>query len=522
MNVLIISAPFYKQADTVLDSINAFTTYGNMKYKVVFTTNGDITISLGDFDAVILHYSLIKYPFKFKLPLSPELSVKLRLFTGIKVAMVQDEQRSCMERLQFLNGIKLNHLFSVAPADVIEILYPERIRDFTVSTVLTGYITNRLISNWHHSRAENQRDFDAIYRGRVLPDWYGETSLLKNHISDEILKVANLANLRVDVSSNESARIYGENWLKFLTTGYVAVGTPSGSGRLDMYGKYPESFVPNLPENFAVDDPIDANYFVISPKVFEYISSNCLLALTAGRYSEIAIENRHFLALSENAENLPEIVKFSVSKHGESMRLKCVDEILFNKNYHISNYVIQVETIINSLFSRNKDFNATGLSPRFETLTEKVKIEFQDSFSSSLKRRFRSCRYFLQNSALMFSVLGLVLSLRVFKGLLHRTLDWRFVQICFFMVGVTKLDPAITFTITKEDVNEFEILIDDPQLYQGIFFRKSNFGKSKISLNLGAIDVACGLTSNCKIPYSLVQDLVKQINGFNRFDQSYL
>lgn len=519
MNVLIISAPFYRQADTVLDSLYAFGLYGNMNYKTVFTVNGDLAVSLESYDVVILHYSLIKFPFRYHLPISPDLSIKLRLFTGVKLAMVQDEQRSCMERLQFLNGIKLNHLFSVAPSDVIETLYPARIRNFSVSTILTGYVTNRLLSNWDNSRSESHRALDAVYRGRVLPDWYGDASLLKNDISSEILKVAELANLRVDVSSKESARIYGDNWLNFLRTGYVAVGTPSGSGRLDIYGKYPESFVPSLPQHEVVDSPINADYFVISPKIFEYISSNCLLALTSGRYSEIAIENRHFLTLSDDAENLPEIVEFANSKSGERMRQKCVEEILFNESYHISSYVVLFEEKILSYLSKTNGFYVNASVIEVKGLSQRVKSEFQDSLSSRLKRRLRVATFFFQNCSSMFAVLGLLLSWRMIKGLTQRKLDWNFLEICFFMARASLLSPLINFTVTKINENHLEIAISDPQLYQNVYFKKSDFKQSAINLNLGGIDLAYGFSSDCNVSYFLVEDLILKMSKFNQFDQ---
>ena len=124
MNILVIAGANESQAATVNDSISSLSLYGSLNYKLSRTINGDIEDNLNDFDGILVHYSAISYPFKFHAPLSPSLTLKIRYFKGIKAATVQDEQRASYERLAFLNGLGICHLFSVSPTDLIETLYP--------------------------------------------------------------------------------------------------------------------------------------------------------------------------------------------------------------------------------------------------------------------------------------------------------------------------------------------------------------------------------------------------------------
>lgn len=138
MKIAIIAAPFSDQASTVRDSISCFFNFGNFDYSLIFLRGGEIRQRLDYFDAVIVHYSVVAFPYRYPLPISSIAALRISKFKGLKLAFVQDEQRSGLERLEFLNSLKINHLFSVAPEEMHEILYPETQRHFSISRVLTG------------------------------------------------------------------------------------------------------------------------------------------------------------------------------------------------------------------------------------------------------------------------------------------------------------------------------------------------------------------------------------------------
>ena len=349
MNILIIAGADQAQASTVIDSISSLWEYGTHSYTLKRTINGELDTDFSGFEGILIHYSAIGYPHKYHAPLSPSLTIRIRYFKGLKLATVQDEQRGCLERLAFLNGLRISHLFSVSPPNLIETLYPSKIRNFTVSTILTGYVSEDHISRVNSLEIENAKVKDVVYRGRELPEWYGHVGSQKSNIAKSIASEAYKYGLIVDVDSSEASRIYGDKWFDFLNEGLVAVGTPSGSDFLDMYGVHSEPWVPRKKTVRTFPKPINAAYSVISPRVFDYISNGCLLALTRGSYSDIPIKNRHYLELNDDASNITEIVKFAKSHNGLLMRKNAISEILLNQDFHISAYVKAIEAQIDSI-----------------------------------------------------------------------------------------------------------------------------------------------------------------------------
>lgn len=357
MNIAIIAAPISNQASVVYDSIECFSKFGYNHYEIVQLIRGDIRIDLNLFDGVIVHYSTIAYPYKYELPLSSLAAMKLYKFKGTKVALVQDEQRAGYERLHFFQAIGISHLFSVAPPQVAAILYPEKERNFSVSTVLTGYISEKHKEVAKRNIPLIERELDLVYRGRKLPDWMGSTGTIKGTI-DEIAKnkiTAQDNQYRVDVSSDENQRIYGDKWFHFLTKGRVAIGTPSGSDFLDLWGTHGESWLPS--SRYVVDitrQLTPARYQVVSPRYFDYVASGNLVALTPGEYSGIPEE---FCTLDADLSNLIEILDFGKSKTAQ-LKVNKAKELLFDKKeLTYAKFVSDIEKVISHLSGQKYPMN---------------------------------------------------------------------------------------------------------------------------------------------------------------------
>ena len=348
MKIVIVSAPFSAQASTVRDSLESFVKYGNFNYKLITLKRGEINESLEDYDALILHYSCIALPYRYHQPLSAFSSMRIQEFKGLKLALVQDEQRAGYERLRFFNMIGINHLFSVAESNLYEILYPSSKREFSVSTVLTGYISEEHIAVAKRKIPLKARRFDLVYRGRQLPEWMGKTGTIKGEIPKMIAKDSRLTKFAISANSSEESRLYGQSWYDFLQSSRVSICTPSGSDFLDLDGKYPESWIPNLrPQSTQRDAPIAGTYQVISPRFFDSVSAGNLIALTPGLYSNIPMVNS-YIPVSDDLVELPEILKFSQSKSAQKIVDICQKNILENEKLHFSFFVKTIEEKIAS------------------------------------------------------------------------------------------------------------------------------------------------------------------------------
>ena len=345
----IIAPELRLQASTVRESIECFSKYGHFKYSFIPLKRGRILDNLNNFNALIIHYSAIAFPFRYHLPISASAIWQIHSFGGVKIALVQDEQRAGIERLQFLNNLKIDHLFSVAPEELYSILYPDNERNFSISTVLTGYVSDSHLHTATKDIPLVDRSIDLSYRGRRLPSWMGNTGTLKGDIPILIKNNPNMTRFLIDVSSSETDRIYEHEWYNFLLNSRVSIGTPSGSDYLDLHGKYQENWVPRYNENGSgIQDPVEARYQVISPRFFDYVAAGNLIALTPGEYSNIPKDHLH-KRLSSSLSNLHEILDFS--KTDEAQRIVNLSKIEFLQNpfLHFRYFVSLCEERISNL-----------------------------------------------------------------------------------------------------------------------------------------------------------------------------
>lgn len=376
MNIGVIFSPNASTATTVQDSIECFSKYGNNNYFLVKLSKGEIYQDIKNFDALIIHYSCIAYPYRYHLPISAISSLKIKDFKGIKIAMVQDEQRSVHERLKFFNEIEISHLFSVANEDLHEAFYPSNIRNFTVSTVLTGYVSEKHIELSKKNILLVGRELDFAYRGRILPLWMGKNSALKGQIQEIITANPRMQKYNISVSSSENSRLYGNDWFKFLLQAKVSIITPSGSDYIDFDGKFIESWVINSVDLGHYREPVELKYQTISPRYFDSVAAGNYLAITPGEYSQIPIDGT-YSQVGRDLEELPDIIEFSKTKEGQKRVDLSKAKILGNDKYHYKSFVALVEEKISYLLG---DISTQMIS------SEKKSTKFLSS--SSLNRKF--------------------------------------------------------------------------------------------------------------------------------------
>lgn len=355
MNIGIIAAVHNDTASTVYDSIECFSKYGNNNYFLVPLIGGEIYQDIKTFDALIIHYSCIAYPYRYHLPISAISSLKIKDFKDIKIALVQDEQRAVLDRLKFLNEIEVSHVFSVANEDLHEILYSSQVRNFTVSTVLTGYISEKHLALAKQNVALIDRKLDLLYRGRNLPSWMGKNAALKGQIQDIIAVNPKMQKYNVSASSTEKSRVYGEDWFKLLLQAKVSIITPSGSDFIDFDGKYLENWVEKSNTNLDYcREPVEHKYQVISPRYFDSVAAGNYLAITPGQYSQIPIDGTYSL-VGHELEELPDVIEFTKTAEGQKIVEFSKAKILGNEQYHYKAYVALVEEKIQSLISGAND-----------------------------------------------------------------------------------------------------------------------------------------------------------------------
>ena len=353
--VLLLVAPYENTASTVGEHISSIIKYSKFEITEFRIRNPYADLPLNNFDAIIIHYSLIAFPMRDEIPLSISARQQISTFKGVKVAFVQDEQRAVLDRIEFLNSLGVNHLFSCVDNENLEIIYPSELCNFSKSTVLTGYVTSAHKVLGYKRKPLAMRNLDVIYRGRNLPHWLGENAKLKSSITDLVVSQSIQNNFKCDVSSKERDRIYGDKWQEFLSNGKVAIGTPSGSQAYDFYGKYLEKWVEGSGE-FETDlpHPRPLDLGVISPKIFEYAASGCLIAVTPGKYSAILKPGINCLELTTDLANLNEIVNFASSAEAQSFVDFAYEDLIGSNLFDYFNLTNELDLKLSSFFVYDK------------------------------------------------------------------------------------------------------------------------------------------------------------------------
>jgi hypothetical protein len=306
-----------REAATVLDHIEAIRSWSRSDV-FVMPTHGDLPdeLDLDAFDGLVIHYNVVMVGDSY---LSPFARWRISRYRGTKGAFIQDEYRFVDRTIGVMRAMGINVLFTCVPEDQVPLVYaPERLPELRRTvTVMTGYVAPELLERPVVPYAE--RPIDVGYRARRLPPWLGKLGMEKAEIADRFSADAPAHGLRVDISTREEDRMYGEAWLDFLGHAKAMLGVESGASVFDFDGSIEErtrayqAAHPDAPfeevhrEVLAeVDGRIRLNQ--ISPRCFEAAALGTLLVLYPGDYSGVLEAGRHYVPLEKDHRNMAEVV----------------------------------------------------------------------------------------------------------------------------------------------------------------------------------------------------------------------
>ncbi len=116
---------------------------------------------------------------------------------------------------------------------------PERFSNVTFIDTLTGYVPEDPdIDSFAQPMAE--RRIYLGYRGRRLSHHYGELGHEKYRIGRDMRNYCIEHNIPADIEVEDTRRIYGNDWYKFVGSCRAMLGTESGSNVFDFDGSLKE------------------------------------------------------------------------------------------------------------------------------------------------------------------------------------------------------------------------------------------------------------------------------------------
>jgi Glycosyl transferases group 1 len=306
-----------REASTVVDHIQAIGRWSRSSV-FVLPAHGDLPdeLDLQAFDALVIHYSVVMSANAY---LSPLARWRIRSFSGPKAAFIQDEHRFVDQTVGVIRALGIGVLFTCFPQDQVDIVYPRSALPELrrTVTVLTGYVPQHLVER--DVPPYDARPIDVGYRARRLPPWLGRLAREKSDIADRFARDAPAHGLRVDISTEEEDRLYGEDWIRFLGRSKAMLGVESGASVVDLDGsiegqvraylaEHPQATFEDVHQRFLRQAEGRIRMNQISPRCFEAAALGTLMVLYPGDYSGVLEPWRHYVPLEKDHSNMGEVV----------------------------------------------------------------------------------------------------------------------------------------------------------------------------------------------------------------------
>lgn len=402
LNILLLCNRPVKNADasTVTDHLDAFLNFSKHSVtQLSFLRHLPSQLDLNRFDVVVIHYT-IAIGYMAEHFISHKTKEIIRDFKGLKVVFIQDEYRSVNAVLQTLEFIGADVLFTCVPENEISKVYSDMaLPNVLKANTLTGYVPKSLLNK--RVPRISERRIDVGYRTRKPPYWLGELGYEKWQIADAFKEQVKHSGLVLDLSYDESRRIYGEDWINFVSSCKAMLGVESGSSVFDFSGdlqKTVDSYVAQEPKvEFSVvqekflrpyENLIRLNQ--ISPRCFEAAALRTVMVLYEGEYSGILQPWRHYIPIKKNFSNFKEVLAILNDDNKlQEMADRTYSEIALNPLYSYKHFIAGFDEVIETAFA-DRDLQAvktsySGLAYRIVLLTS-VKYSLRRFVAVTLQR----------------------------------------------------------------------------------------------------------------------------------------
>lgn len=309
------------------------------------------------FDCVILHYSIRLY---LADHLAPDVAEALISFDGMKILIIQDEYDHVEMTRKWMDKISFDHVFTCVPADSVDAVYPRSRFPRTIFTqVLTGYVPENPIFQTEPVPME-QRTLRIVYRGRALPYRYGNLAREKYNIGFDVKELAQERGIAVDIEVDDSRRIYGADWPRFLASGRATLGTESGSnvfdfdGSLDLLSRqYEKLSYEDFHARFLAEREGKIRMNQISPKFFEAIHLRTALILFEGEYSGILEPHVHYIPLNKDYSNIEQVFeRLEDVEYLNALTDRAYRDVIQSGKYSFRKFVSDIDELISDFCRR--------------------------------------------------------------------------------------------------------------------------------------------------------------------------
>ncbi len=344
---------------TIAEHAEAFALYSRHSFHFMPATGGTPygdawpEPDLSAYDVAMVHYSI---RVSIENHLSEVVAKALERFRGLKVLFIQDEYDTTEVARKWMDRIGFDIVYTCVPNKYLEYVYPRARFPFTdFLPTLTGYVPEDP-HLYKYQIPLRDRHVRIAYRGRMLPYFYGTLGWQKYKIGVDVRKLADERGLNVDIEVDDSKRIYGADWYRFLGSARSTLGTESGSNVFDFDGTLRGRIDDLLrtQQGASFDDvhrqllePLERNIKMnqISPKIFEAVRLGTALVLFEGEYSGVLEAGVHYIALRQDYSNIDEVfAKLEDLDYLEQLTSRAYRDIIGSGRYSYRNFVAGVDS----------------------------------------------------------------------------------------------------------------------------------------------------------------------------------
>jgi hypothetical protein len=336
---------------TTWEYLTSFSRLPGVQTSYVHVTHGaKPTIDWGAFDAVVNFYCA---RLCIKDYVSPEYVAQLGRFEGPKTLVVQDEYENTNLLLENCEKIGFDTIFTCVPRESRSRIYPDaRFPSTEFHTTMTGFVPDdhAEIALRVGPRPVAERPIPLAYRGRRLGPAYGRLGRLKAEIGERMASEAAARGVPFDIGIEESDRIYGDDWFRFIADSRCMLGSQSGSNVFDWDGslkrRCQEALGRHSLERLAAEiegDESDLGMGQISPRVFECAILKTPMALIEGDYSGLLQPDIHFIPIAEDFSNLDAVFeKLGDLDRLQEMADRTYDDLVASGRHTTRNYAQRI------------------------------------------------------------------------------------------------------------------------------------------------------------------------------------
>ena len=354
LRVLLLCDDRPSHAQTLLDHVAALSQLSAHEVTRINCRGwtSDAVADFDQFDAIVIHYSIAII---YDTYLPPAFRSRVRSFKGVKAIFIQDEYRDVDRYVDAMIDLGVSMLFTCVPPGSIAPIYGRLVaHGVAIRPTLTGYASPAPLA----PRPLADRALHLVYRGRPCPFELGDLAREKIDIATRTNALAGKYGLNVDVDWREEARIYGDKWNDFISSGRACLGTESGASIVDKDGSIAEAVAEYRRANPRADyaevskavlRPYEGNIMLnaISPRVFEAVSLRTAMVLFPGAYSGVIEKDRHYIPLEKDFSNFAEVArKLNDIPFLEDLTARTYDELIASGRYSYGRFAAEVDGML--------------------------------------------------------------------------------------------------------------------------------------------------------------------------------